>query len=325
MRTATLHDLPGVRIGHATDDQGLTGCTVLCFPEGAVASHVVRGTATGSRELAALTPAHRVERVHGVCLAGGSAFGLAAASGVMRRLEAEGIGHPTGFGRVPIVAAAVVYDLNLGDPRARPDEAMGEAAAARALAGAPLRSGNVGAGTGVSAGKLLGPACATKTGLGHGGFASDDGLSAAALVVANPVGDVLDPATGRILAGARTGPDSRRFAGSTALIRAGLHCDPAAPNTVLGVVATTAQLTRLEASWMAEQAAVALARCIDPPFTLHDGDVLFCLSLGFVQAEKHRVAVLCRDAVAAALVDACRSAAPAGGLPCGEGLEQPEG
>jgi L-aminopeptidase/D-esterase-like protein len=324
MTTISLADIPGIRIGHVTDERALTGCTAVVFPEGAVAGHVVCGVASGSRELAALAPRHLVERVHAVCLSGGSAFGLAAATGVMRHLEAAGIGHVTTWATVPIVAGAVVYDLNLGDGSVRPDEAMGERAAEAALAGAVTASGNLGAGTGVCAGKLLGPACATKTGLGNAGLRTAEGLLVAALAVVNPVGDVLDPATGRILAGARRTPDSDELIGSASAIRAGARCAPLGEHqTTLAVVGTNVALTRVEAQWVAEQAAVAIARLIDPPFTRHDGDVVFCASVGDQRVDLHRMGVLARDALACAIVDACRSAAPAGGLPSCHGLRPP--
>lgn len=322
MSVTSLNDLEGVLVGHATEETALTGCTAVIFPAGAVAGHVAFGTATGSRELAALTPRHLVDRIHGICLSGGSAFGLAAAGGIMTRLEQEGIGHTTSSAKVPIVAGAVVYDLNLGDGSVRPDELMGQRAAEAALAGAGPASGNVGAGTGVCSGKLLEVACATKTGLGNGGVTTDEGLQVAALAVVNPVGDVLDPDSGRILAGARKDPDSDQLVGSASIIRTGFPCAPLHhtstrdANTTLCVVGTNAALTRVEAGWVAEQALVALARCIDPPFTRHDGDVVFCVSVGDHQgSDLHRVGLLCRDALQVALVDACLSATPAGGLP----------
>jgi len=311
-----LSDLSGIRVGHSTEAGALTGCTAVVFPEGAVAGHVAWGTATGTRELAALKARHLVDRIHGICLSGGSAFGLAAASGVVRRLESEGIGHNTSAGKVPIVPAAVVYDLNLGDASVRPDESMGERAAYRALTEGDRESGNVGAGTGVSAGKLMGVSCATKTGLGNGGVSTKEGLQVAALAVVNPVGDVVDPTTGKILAGARKTPGSSELVSTAQIIRAGARCEPLQHhNTTLCVVGTNARLSRVEAEWIAEQALVTLARLIDPPFTRHDGDVVFCVSTGSHDAELHRVAVLARDAMAAAILDACRSAEPAGGLP----------
>jgi L-aminopeptidase/D-esterase-like protein len=314
-----LHQIPGIRVGHATDPVGLTGCTAIVFPRGAVAGHVAAGVATGSRELATLEPRHLVERVHGICLSGGSAFGLAAASGVARVLEEAGIGHQTSKAKVPIVAGAVVYDLALGDPRARPDEAMGAAAARLALAeGSPPgpRSGNVGAGTGVCAGKVLGIPCATKTGLGVQGLDGGAGLLIGALVVLNPVGDVLGP-DGKLLAGARRAAGSNELCGTCALIREGRAVAPltAATNTTLAVVGCNAAISRVEAAWLAEQAQVALARRIDPPFTRHDGDLVFAVSVGDVPVELHRLGLLCRDALELAITDACRSATPAGGLP----------
>ena len=176
-KTICLADIAGIHVGHSTEPSALTGCTAVVFPEGAVAGHVAWGTATGTRELEALTPRHMVDRIHGICLCGGSAFGLAAASGVARRLEAEDIGHATAAGKVPIVAGAVVYDLNLGDSSVRPDEGMGERAAQQALTESSRASGNIGAGTGVSAGKLLAVSCATKTGLGNGGVTSPGGAA----------------------------------------------------------------------------------------------------------------------------------------------------
>ncbi|MCC6749408.1 MAG: P1 family peptidase [Deltaproteobacteria bacterium] len=323
MTVTSLSELPGVLVGHATDLAGLTGCTAILFPDGAVAGGAVVGTATGSRELAVLEPRHHVERIHGVCLAGGSAFGLAAADGVMRVLAAHGVGHRTLAGVVPIVPAAVVYDLGLGDPGAWPDARLGEAAATQALARTPASSGCVGAGTGVSAGKLQGLACATKTGLGQAGLCTDEGLAVGALVVLNPVGDVLDGTRSGILAGARRTPTSDELLGSAALIRAGAVAQSPTHNTTLVVVATTARLTRVEAEWVAHQSAVALARRIDPPFTLYDGDVVICASVGDHAVDLHRVGLLCRDATDAAIQDACLAATPLGGLPVARGLHQP--
>ncbi len=332
MATATcksVTDIPGVLVGHATDPDALTGCTAAVFSEGAVAGHAAVGVATGSRELAAFTPRHVVQRVHGVCLSGGSAFGLAAATGVVGRLEQAGIGHKTFAGLVPIVGGAVVYDLNLGQSSRRPDEAMGWQAADAALGQAPPASGLVGAGAGVSAGKLLGVPCATKTGLGNAGVSTPEGLQVAALAVLNPVGDVLSPRNGQLLAGARAAPDSSRLVGTAAAIRAGAECAPLHHNTTLCLVATNMTLTRVEASWLAEQAAAALPRLIDPPFTRHDGDLVFAASTGAWatdgdhEASLHRLAVLARDALTGAIVDACMSAEGAGGLPSCHALEQP--
>lgn len=321
--TRCLSDIPGIAVGHATDPEGLTGCTAIVFPQGAVAAHVAAGVASGARELQAFTPRHMVDRVHGVCFSGGSAFGLAAATGVMRSLERAGIGHPTRVTPVPIVGGAVIYDLAIGDPAARPDEAMGEQAAEHALAGARPRSGNVGAGTGATAGKLLGPRCATKTGLGNAGITTEEGLLVAALVVLNPVGDVLVPQGGGILAGTRRTPGSKELVGSAQLVRSGATCAPLNSNTTLCLVGTNAALDAVSCEWVAEQALVGLGRMIDPPFTRHDGDVVICATVGDRRTDLHRVGVLARDAVCAAILDACRAARPAGGLPDCADLTQP--
>jgi L-aminopeptidase/D-esterase-like protein len=322
-----LGDLPGVGVGHATLSEGLSGCTVVAFADGAVAGHAACGVASGSRELATITPRHTVERIHAICLSGGSAYGLAAAQGVMDVLEQAGIGHKTGAGLVPIVPGAVVYDLHHGAADVRPGPEQGrlaaEAALVAATSGVAAQSGNVGAGTGISAGKLLGASLATKTGIGQGGGGAADGLAAAALAVVNPVGDVLHPLDGRILAGTRAAADSDQLVGTGQLVRRGAHVDPLHGNTTLVVAATNAKLTRVEAAWVAEQAMVALARQIEPPFTRHDGDVVFVASVGDVEADLHRVGVLCREAVSWALVDGCTSAEPAAGLPSGETLRQP--
>jgi len=321
-RIRTIADIATVRLGHAGDADALTGCSVAIFEEGAVAAHIACGVASGSRELPVFTPRHGVERVHGVCFSGGSAFGLAAANGAMRALEERGIGHATSAARVPLIAGAVIYDLALGDPLRRPDEAMGHLAANAAFDAESHPSGNVGAGLGATAGKLLGVACATKTGIGQAGVVADE-LEVAALVVLNPVGDVRD-IDGSIIAGARKSPASPRLVDSAALIRSGAHA-VATPdhNTTLVLVVTNARLDRGLCQWIGEQAAVSLARAIEPPFTRHDGDVAICASVGDHDAEPHRVGLLAREVVTAAIVDACRQAQPAGGLPNWKTLEQP--
>ncbi len=329
MTIKAVNDFTGVYVGHATDAVALTGCSTVIFPDGAVCGHVAFGSATGSRELETVTPRHSVERIHAICLSGGSAFGLAAAGGVMSRLEREGIGHTTSICKIPIVPAAVVYDLNLGRSEVRPDKEMGASAADDALNNPPASSGNIGAGCGVSAGKILGIHCATKTGLGNGGIETEDGLAFGALAVVNPVGDVVDLATQQILAGARKAPASNELVGSYALLCKSQFSQPKSipsdhHNTTLGVIVTNVKLTRLETSWVAEQCLVTLARMIDPPFTRHDGDIIFCASVGEKQADLHRVACYAREAFSAAILDGVLSSTPAGGIPNWRGLRQPK-
>lgn len=312
----------GLRIGHASDFGALTGCTVLLAPAGMVVAAEVRGGAAGERELATLEPAHLVERVHALLFTGGSAFGLDAAGGVMRFCEERGIGFDTGAARVPIVPAAVLYDLRLGDPQRRPDAAMGYAAAEAAWqAGdaAPDEEGNVGAGTGLAVGKFFGLARAMKSGIGCwteevAGAAGR--VRVAALAAVNALGDIRDPATGRIVAGARKAADSREFADTAAALRAGaVRQGFADPNTVLAAVATDAALTKVEAQRVAVMAAAGMARTISPVHTTFDGDIVFALSVGGGRADVNAVGAAAAEAVARAILRGVTEARPAAGLP----------
>lgn len=271
----TLTAVPGLWVGHWHDAAARTGCTVVLCPEpGCVASVDVRGAAPGTRETALLEPDKTVERVQAVLLSGGSAFGLEAAGGVMRFLERCGQGFPTPFGVVPIVPAAVVYDLGVGDPAVRPDAATG-LQACEAASRAPVAQGRVGAGTGATCGKYLGFDRAEASGLGSAAL-TVGGAVVAALSVANPVGDIIDPDTGEVLAGVRgeTGTHTERFA------RAAAGLPNGGTNTTLVVVATDAPLTKAEAKALAGSAHVGVARVTRPSHTVSDGDTAFCLSTG---------------------------------------------
>jgi L-aminopeptidase/D-esterase-like protein len=267
----------GLRVGHATDAEARTGCTVFLGPF--TAAVCVAGMATGSRELGTLSPLHLAPLASALLLSGGSAFGLAAADGVMAWLEARGEGFSTGAGRVPIVPAAVIFDLGVGRADVRPDAAMGRAACDAARA-APPAEGRVGAGTGATVGKLLGAAGADAGGFGHVTLRCGDALVSAFAVV-NALGDVLD-AEGRIVAGARR-PDGT-FAGSAALLHGGRGGggEPVGPgmNTTLAVVATDAPLDRSALDAVARMAVTALGRRIEPVNTPFDGDIVFALSTG---------------------------------------------
>lgn len=264
----TIRDVPGIRVGHATDAEGMTGCTVVLAEGGAVAGVDVRGSAPGTRETDLLRPTALVERIHAVCLAGGSAFGLAAAEGVMRYLSERGIGFDTGIRPVPIVPAAILFDLGVGSPDAAPGPDDGYAACVAAEAGDGPLEGRVGAGTGATVGKLAGMDRSSPGGVGSAGTQLPDGTLLAALVVNNAIGSVL-ARDGTILAGVRGD--------------AGEFVDPAgAPfgSTVLVVVATDAALDRAQARKLAELAHDGLARSISPVHTMLDGDVAFVLSTG---------------------------------------------
>ncbi|NLG07686.1 MAG: P1 family peptidase [Deinococcales bacterium] len=264
----TLTAVAGIEVGHHTDLAARTGCTVvLAPPDGCVASGFVLGPAPGSRESVLLTPDRTVDRVHAVLLSGGSAFGLAAADGVMRWLEEQGRGFDTGVARVPIVPAAVLYDLAVGSPSVRPGAADGYAAAAAASA-APVAMGRVGAGTGATVGKLRGPERAVASGLGcH--VERVGGATVAALAVSNAVGNLVDPDTGALLAGV---PGTLGMAAAE-----GFAAMPGA-NTTLVVVATDAPLTKSEARALSQSAHIGIARVTRPSHTPLDGDSAFVLS-----------------------------------------------
>ncbi|HLA79993.1 MAG TPA: P1 family peptidase [Vicinamibacteria bacterium] len=277
----SLTDVVGLKVGHFTETRRPTGCTVILAEEGAVCGVDVRGGAPGTRETDLLDPVSTVQQVHAVVLSGGSAFGLDTATGVVRYLEERGVGFPVGPARVPIVPAAVLFDLGVGDWTIRPDAGSGYAAA-RAATATPVPEGNVGAGAGATVGKLLGPARAMKGGLGSASVRLPNGVVVAALVAVNAVGDVVDPATGRLLAGARSA-DGRRIEGAMQALLEGRVSglpDSRGENTTLGVVATNAVLTKVEAAKVAQMAHDGLARTLNPVHTPLDGDTVFCLSTG---------------------------------------------
>jgi len=323
--TGYLTDIPGIEVGHATNLDALTGCTVVLCRKGAVGGVDVRGGAPGTRETDLLSPLNLVEKVHAVLLAGGSAFGLDAATGVMRYLEEQGIGFEAGATKVPIVPAAILFDLGLGSASVRPDAEMGHRAATSASADM-REQGNVGAGTGASVGKIFGMKSAMKSGLGSASLDAGGGVRVGALVAVNAFGDVFDPKTGEVIAGARStqlGPlhlgaqgyfantleTMRTFAGRTVLGFA------TKSNTVIGVVATNARLDKAQAAKVAQMAHDGLARAIRPAHTMLDGDTIFALSTGNKDADVTTVGAFAAEVMAEAILRAVREAAPAGGLP----------
>ncbi len=312
----TITAVPGIKVGHATDAVGLTGCTVVLCGGGAVGGVDQRGGAPGTRETDLLRPMHLVQRAHAVVLAGGSAFGLAAADGAMRFLAERGIGYRSGPARVPIVPAAILFDLGVGSADARPTPDMGYAACL-AASDAPVPQGNVGAGTGCSAGKLMGAGHATKTGIGSAAIHLGGGLVVGALIAVNPFGDVVDEA-GRIVAGTRPLRGSG-FADSLAVLRSftGRLAMQAAGATVIGVVATNARLNKEQTNKVAQMAQDGLARSIRPAHTIFDGDTIFALATGKVHASPTLVGAYAAEAVAQAVVRAAGAAVAAGGLPAG--------
>jgi L-aminopeptidase/D-esterase-like protein len=312
-----LTDVAGLRVGHFTDSRRPTGCTVVLAEGGAVCGVDVRGGAPGTRETDLLDPGNTVQQVHAVVLSGGSAFGLDAATGVMRYLEERGVGFPVGAGKVPIVPAAILYDLGIGDWTIRPDAKAGYEAARVASAG-PVAEGSVGAGAGATVGKLFGASRAMKGGIGTASVRLPAGAVVAALVAVNSSGDVVDPATGRTVAGVRT-DDGKGLRGTMQALLAG--APPGVPlraeNTSIGVVATNVTLTKAEARKVAQMAHDGLARSLHPVHTPWDGDTLFALSTGGVAVEQAVlvVGVLAAEAVARAVLRAVTTATGLPGYP----------
>lgn len=308
----------GIEVGHFTDTRRPTGCTVVMAREGAVAGVDVRGAAPGTRETDLLHPSNLVDKVHAIMLAGGSAWGLEAATGAVRWLEERGVGLDVAVGRLPIVPAAVLFDLLVGDMRIRPDAAAGYAACA-AASGADPTEGNVGAGAGAVVGKVFGIQHAMKGGVGTASV-TVDGVTVGALIACNALGDVIDPDTAQVMAGART-DDGRALRDTRRALLCGQPPQPllAGTNTTIGVVATDAILTKAQAHRLAISAHDGLARSINPVHTMSDGDTLF--SLGTGRAGKSLgmmvLATMAAEATARATaraVQAARSVTTANGL-----------
>jgi L-aminopeptidase/D-esterase-like protein len=314
----------GIKVGHHTLAARPTGCTVILAEAGAVAGVDVRGSAPGTRETDLLNPLNLVDKVHAIVLAGGSAFGLDAAAGVMRYLDQRNIGFPTSYGVVPIVPAAVLFDLGVGDPKVRPGADCGYAAASSAATG-PIVEGNVGAGAGATVGKLHGMERAMKGGVGTAALTLPNGLTVAALVAVNAFGDVIDPSTGRVVAGVRTA-DGRGLADARILLRTGaVQKNPIGENSTIGVVVTNARLTKTQATKVAQMAHDGLARAITPIHTQSDGDTLFALATGAlaIDADVSVVGALAAEAVADAVLRAVRQATGLPGLPAVRDLQAP--
>ena len=312
---SSITAIKGLKVGHRTLESRPTGCSVILAEEGAVAAVDVRGAAPGTRETDLLEPENTVDQVHAIVLAGGSAFGLAAADGVMRYLAERDIGVKTAHRPVPIVPAAIIYDLGLGNPELWPTATCGYLAADSATED-DTSQGNVGAGAGATVGKLAGPTRAMKGGLGTSLIELPSGLQVAAIMVVNAVGDVIDPNTGRILAGARTA-DGNSFADSRILIRAPTESIPHSQHTTVGVVATNAILTKSQLTIIARMAHDGLARAVRPSHTPADGDTIFALSTGTYPGDANLLSIgaLAAEATASAIVNGILSATSLPGYP----------
>jgi len=312
-----ITDVTGISVGHASNVDAMTGCTVVLCENGAVGGVEIRGSATGTRQLDSLYPAHVVQQVHAVLLTGGSSFGLDAVGGVMRYLEEKGKGFDVGVTRVPIVPAAVIFDLSIGDSRVRPDAAMAYHACLHASAEV-VEEGSVGVGTGATVGKLFGQARACKGGVGTASLKGKAGVVVGALVAVNALGDVLDAKTGAIIAGLRD-EKGTGFVSTTELLRQGVwqgrFGQPYRGNTTIGVIATNVGLTREDAIKVAQMTHNGLARVISPINTTFDGDIVFALSLGQHEGDVNHVGSLAEAAVIEAVKRAIMKADGFGIIP----------
>jgi L-aminopeptidase/D-esterase-like protein len=317
----TLTDVPGLTVGHWTHLEAGTGCTVILCPPGTVGGVDVRGSAPGTRETDLLDPINLVQQVDAVVLSGGSAYGLAAADGVMRWLEEHGRGLDVGVARVPIVPAAVIFDLPMIRADVRPDAAAGHAACEAATAGL-VPQGNVGAGTGATVGKAAGFNNATKGGLGSASVETPGGVVVAALAVVNAFGDVRDPSSGQIVAGPRRPGGGFLDTLQILVNMSGQTLSSLRPgtNTTLGVVATNAVLTKSSATKVAQMAQDGLARVIRPAHTMFDGDTVFALSAGDKSADTTLLGALAAEVMTQAVLNAVLAATTLAGLPAARDL-----
>jgi L-aminopeptidase/D-esterase-like protein len=309
-----ITDVQGIKVGHASDLAGYTGCTVILCEKGAVCGLDVRGSASGTRQVDALNISHIVEKVHAILLSGGSAFGLDAASGVMRYLEENGVGFDVGVAKIPIVPTAVIFDLFFGDPEARPTPDMGYEACKNAAE--EVEEGSIGVGTGAALGKLFEVPRSMKGGVGTSSIFLPDGLIVGALVVVNAFGDVIDNVTGKIIAGARVSEQSLEFAHTVECLKKGYTKKQfGLINTTLGVVATNAKFNKREITKIAQMAQGGLIKTIVPVHTTFDGDLLFAISAGEVEADINRVGVISDFVIAEAIKRAVKKADGFGIIP----------
>jgi L-aminopeptidase/D-esterase-like protein len=302
----SICDVPGIRVGHVHNDMAQTGCTVIIPEDGAIGGIDIRGSAPGTREVETLRPVRLVPKIHAILLTGGSAFGLDASGGVQQYLEERNIGYDVGVTKVPIVPSAVIFDLREGDPKIRPDKSMGYEAAANASA-KNLQEGRIGVGRGATVGKILGHENCMYGGVGTASEKLGE-INLGVLVVVNALGDIVDPTSGNIIAGARN-PQTGDFLNTAEYLKEN-HIDPFQPstNTTLAVVATDALLTKEEAIKVAEMAQDGVSRTIRPAHTPFDGDIVFCLSLAKKNGNVMSIGSVAAELVAQAIVRAAKIA-----------------
>jgi L-aminopeptidase/D-esterase-like protein len=311
-----ITDVEGIRVGHASNREAMTGCTVILCEEGAVGGVEIRGSATGTRQIDSLYPVHVVQQVHAILLTGGSSFGLDAAGGVVRYLEERGKGFDVGVTHVPVVPTAVIFDLPLGDYRVRPNADMAYQACLHASSGT-VEEGSVGVGTGATVGKLFDLERACKGGVGTASLEAG-GVAVGAIAAVNALGDVVDERSGEILVGLRN-EEGAGFANTAALLRQGIwkkgFGKPLMGNTTIGVIATNVALNREDTIKVAQMTHNGLARVISPINTTFDGDIVFALSLGQRMGEVNNVGALAEAVIVEAVKRAVMKADGFGIIP----------
>jgi len=316
-----ITDIEGIKVGHASDFVGYTGCTAVLCEKGAVCGIDIRGSASGTRQVDALGINHIVEQVHGILLCGGSSFGLEATAGVMRYFEEKNIGFDVGIARIPIIPAAVIFDLFFGDPRARPTPQMGYEACINADNN--VEEGSVGVGVGATVGKLFEMPRAMKGGLGTSSINLPDGLKIGALVVVNAFGDIIDNITGKIIVGARESEEGFEFANTLECMKRGIVKKQfGIVNTTLAVVATNARFNKRDITKVAQMAQGGLIKTISPVHTTFDGDLVFALSTGEIETDINKVGVLSEFVIAEAIKRAVKKADGFGLLPAFKDLHK---
>jgi len=313
--SVSITDIKGVSVGHASDFEGLTGVTVILTPSGMIGGIDISGFATSTRQTDALSASHIVPKVHAICITGGSAYGLDAASGVMDYLEERNSGFDVGVARIPIVPTAAIFDLKVGSAKRRPDKNMGYRACQQATDG-KISEGSVGAGAGATVGKFYGTEQAMKGGVGIAANALNNGLIVGALVAVNAFGDIKDPVSGKILAGARKAKKSTEFADTSGLMRKGVQRPISAfQNTTIGVIVTNAKLTKQNASAVAKIASNGLTKAISPGNTLYDGDIIFSLASGEIEVDYYTVGLMAEEALINAIIRGITTAKETKGIP----------
>ncbi|MGE5443206.1 MAG: P1 family peptidase [Ignavibacteriales bacterium] len=319
----SITDVPGVRVGHASDFEAITGCTVVLFDNEARGAIDLRGGGTSTRQIDPLLSYHSYGRIHGIFLTGGSAYGLDAAGGVMKYLEERGIGLDVGYGVVvPSVPTAVIFDLGIGNGKVRPTPEMAYKACLRASS-SPIREGSIGAGTGATIGKLLGIRTATKGGIGSVSYDLGNGNVVGALVVVNAFGDVFDPKSGEIIAGVRNSQDGKEFPGSVNLFKQGVmrKLEPF-ESTTLAVIATNINFSKSELIRVARIGQTGIARVVFPSHTTSDGDLVFAVSCGNLEGDANVVGIIAAELISEAIIRAVKSAKNLGGIPSWKDIQK---